>query len=69
MVHQHFQLIPVFTVAENIMLGNELRKGPVLDLDGARARIRELGAPVRAARSTPTRWSATCRSASSSASS
>ena len=27
MVHQHFQLIPVFTVAENVMLGNELRRG------------------------------------------
>ncbi|MDH3683435.1 MAG: ATP-binding cassette domain-containing protein, partial [Acidimicrobiia bacterium] len=24
MVHQHFQLIPVFTVAENVILGNEL---------------------------------------------
>ncbi len=43
MVHQHFQLIPVFTVAENVMLGNEVRKGVVLDLDAARARIRELG--------------------------
>ncbi len=43
MVHQHFQLIPVFTVAENIILGDEMRKGPVLDLDGARTRIRELG--------------------------
>ena len=44
MVHQHFQLIPVFTVAENIILGDEMRKGPVLDLDGARTRIRDLGA-------------------------
>ncbi len=26
MVHQHFQLIPVFTVAENVILGNELTK-------------------------------------------
>ena len=43
MVHQHFQLIPVFTVAENVVLGNELRRGPLLDLDAARARIRELG--------------------------
>ena len=33
MVHQHFQLIPVFTVVENIVLGNEPRRGPVLDLD------------------------------------
>jgi ABC-type uncharacterized transport system ATPase subunit len=44
MVHQHFQLIPVFTVVENIVLGNEPRRGPALDLDTARARIRELGA-------------------------
>ena len=43
MVHQHFQLIPVFTVAENIILGNELTKGPLLDLNEARARIRDLG--------------------------
>jgi len=43
MVHQHFQLIPVFTVAENVILGNELRKGPLLDLDAARTRIRDLG--------------------------
>ena len=42
MVHQHFQLIPVFTVVENIVLGNEPRRGPVLDLDRARERIREL---------------------------
>jgi simple sugar transport system ATP-binding protein len=43
MVHQHFKLIPVFTVAENVVLGNELRKGPLLDLETARTRIRELG--------------------------
>jgi simple sugar transport system ATP-binding protein len=42
MVHQHFQLIPVFTVAENVILGNELVKGPFLDLDEARKRIRAL---------------------------
>ena len=29
MVHQHFQLVPVFTVAENIMLGAETRTGSV----------------------------------------
>ncbi len=42
MVHQHFQLIPVFTVAENVVLGDELRRGAILDLDAARRRIREL---------------------------
>src|SRR5262245_8336754 len=47
MVHQHFQLIPVFTVAENVVLGNELRRGAVLDLDAARRRIAELGERYR----------------------
>ncbi|NIR36557.1 MAG: ATP-binding cassette domain-containing protein, partial [Actinobacteria bacterium] len=42
MVHQHFQLIPVFTVAENVILGNELTNGPFLDLNEARRRIREI---------------------------
>src|SRR5690606_16753364 len=32
MVHQHFMLVPVFTVAENVMLGREqTRAGTVLD--------------------------------------
>src|SRR3954451_20807044 len=31
MVHQHFMLIPVMTVAENIVLAAEPRKGPMLD--------------------------------------
>ena len=43
MVHQHFQLIPVLSVAENVILGNELTKGAFLDLDEARRRIREIG--------------------------
>ncbi len=43
MVHQHFQLIPVFTVAENVILGNEVTSGPFLDLNAARERITELG--------------------------
>jgi general nucleoside transport system ATP-binding protein len=42
MVHQHFMLIPVMTVAENIVLATEPRKGPLLDLDAARERVREL---------------------------
>ena len=43
MVHQHFMLIPVFTVAENIMLGHEKsNKLRVLDLDQARAAIRTI---------------------------
>jgi general nucleoside transport system ATP-binding protein len=43
MVHQHFMLVPVFTVAENVILGTETVKGALLDLDQARARIRALG--------------------------
>ncbi|MDP8910794.1 MAG: ATP-binding cassette domain-containing protein, partial [Actinomycetota bacterium] len=45
MVHQHFMLVPVMTVAENIVLANEPRSGGVLlDLDTAAARVRELSA-------------------------
>jgi ABC-type uncharacterized transport system ATPase subunit len=45
MVHQHFMLIPVFTVAENVMLGHEeTRFGGRLDLAGARAKVREISA-------------------------
>jgi len=43
MVHQHFMLIPVFTVAENVVLGNEpTKKLGLLDLDAARKKVREL---------------------------
>lgn len=43
MVHQHFMLIPVFTVAENVILGFEpTRAGGLLDLRTARKRVREL---------------------------
>ena len=43
MVHQHFMLIPVMTVAENIVLGNEpTRDGVLLDERGAEQRVREL---------------------------
>ena len=45
MVHQHFMLIPVFTVAENVMLGHEPTKGGgLLDLETARQRVREISA-------------------------
>src|SRR6478735_4696928 len=43
MVHQHFMLIHVFTVAENVMLGHEPTRGAGrLDLDAARALVREI---------------------------
>jgi simple sugar transport system ATP-binding protein len=44
MVHQHFMLIPVLTVAENILLGAETMANPIfLDRREARRRIIELG--------------------------
>jgi simple sugar transport system ATP-binding protein len=42
MVHQHFQLVPVLTVTENIMLGNESVRGPFLNRRAARQRILEI---------------------------
>jgi ABC-type uncharacterized transport system ATPase subunit len=43
MVFQHFMLIPVMTVAENLVLGNEgSAKRGLLDVAGARERTREL---------------------------
>ena len=43
MVHQHFMLIPVMTVAENIVLASEpTRAGVLLDLDAAEKRVAEL---------------------------
>jgi general nucleoside transport system ATP-binding protein len=42
MVHQHFMLIPVMTVAENIVLATEPTKGPFLDLASAEKRVQEL---------------------------
>ena len=43
MVHQHFMLVPVFSVAENVVLGNEpsTRWGS-LDLATARQRVKEI---------------------------
>jgi len=42
MVHQHFMLVPVMTVAENIVLADEPRRGLLLDFKAAVARVREL---------------------------
>ena len=44
MVHQHFMLVPVFTVAENMVLGHEPTKGGLLDLAAARRLVREISA-------------------------
>jgi simple sugar transport system ATP-binding protein len=42
MVHQHFMLVPTLTVAENLILGRELRRGLSLDLGAAEAQVRAL---------------------------
>jgi simple sugar transport system ATP-binding protein len=43
MVHQHFMLVPVFTVAENVVLGNEpVRAGGLINLAQARKRVKEI---------------------------
>jgi len=43
MVHQHFMLIPVFTVAENVVLGHEPTGIlDTLDIDSARKLVREI---------------------------
>ena len=42
MVHQHFMLVPNMTVAQNVAIGKEPRKGPFLDLEQVSRRIREL---------------------------
>jgi simple sugar transport system ATP-binding protein len=50
MVHQHFQLIPVLTVTENIVLGAEPHRGPVMDVRRAEEQVldisRRFGLPV-----------------------
>jgi ABC-type uncharacterized transport system ATPase subunit len=42
MVHQHFMLIPVMTVAENIILGREPHRGALLDVAKAEDRVEEI---------------------------
>src|SRR6476619_7266898 len=48
MVHQHFMLIPVMTVAENILLANEpTHAGIMLDYKAANQRVRDLAAQFK----------------------
>ncbi len=43
MVHQHFMLVPVFTVAENVALGHEpLKGGRLIDARKARGLVKEI---------------------------
>jgi len=65
MVHQHFMLIPVFTVTENVMLGDEdVRAGGILDRKTVAAKIRRYLSNITC-KSTRTPTSKTCRSVSS----
>ena len=51
MVHQHFMLIPVMTVAENIVLATEpVKNGVLLDYAVAEKRVQEISDPIRARR-------------------
>ena len=69
MVHQHFMLIPVFTVAENVMLGNEATGfAGSLDLDAAQQAGRGDLEAVRLPREPRARSSRTSPSACSSGS-
>ena len=42
MVHQHFMLVPVMTVTENIVLGEEPTRGALLDVREGSRRVKEL---------------------------
>jgi ABC-type uncharacterized transport system ATPase subunit len=46
MVHQHFMLVPVLSVVENVILGREVMNGPLLGLREAARRIRDLGSQL-----------------------
>src|SRR5262245_27890883 len=47
MVHQHFMLVPTLTVAENVMLGREVMKGPFLDGEAAARDLEALSSRYR----------------------
>lgn len=42
MVHQHFMLVPSLTVMENMILGQEPRKGIVIDTTSAEKQVRDI---------------------------
>jgi simple sugar transport system ATP-binding protein len=47
MVHQHFMLVPVFTVAENIVLGHEQSRRGLLTLSEAKVNIIKIAAEFK----------------------
>jgi simple sugar transport system ATP-binding protein len=42
MVHQHFKLVPVMSITENIILGDETRDGPFINIKKAEQKVRDL---------------------------
>lgn len=42
MVHQHFMLVPAFTVTDNIIVGNEPKKGIFVDVKKSRENVKQL---------------------------
>lgn len=42
MVHQNFMLVPTMTVAENVIIGKEPKRGPFLNLEEVALQIRQL---------------------------
>ncbi len=42
MVYQHFMLVPTLTVAENLILGNELHRYGLLNMKAARDKVKEV---------------------------
>jgi len=44
MVHQHFKLVPSFTVAQNVVLGMEPHRGPLFDQESAKKDVADLSA-------------------------
>src|SRR5688500_6545679 len=46
MVHQHFMLVPVLSVAENVVLGQGVVRGPFLALAEAGRRLQALASPL-----------------------
>lgn len=42
MVHQHFKLVPVMSVTENIILGDETKDGPFINIKKAEQKVRDL---------------------------
>ena len=68
MVHQHFMLIPVMTVAENIVLGTEPNTAGIFLDHRPRTAASVSSRRASTSRSIPTRGSRTSASASSSAS-